>query len=120
MEILRAEVEETSQPHRGVPELVPMTWEEQHISSPERRHNPSTSLHSAIETIGRSHQLTPGEMRVLQALVEVGGIRDISAALAISPTTVKTHLRHIFQKTGAKGQAALIRMVVGVARSSGQ
>jgi DNA-binding CsgD family transcriptional regulator len=111
---------EKLQPHRGIPELVPMTWEEQHISSPEQPDNSSTPQHAAIKAIGRRHRLTPGEIRVLEALVEVGGIREIAAALAISSTTVKTHLRHIFQKTGTKRQADLIRMVVGVARSSQQ
>jgi DNA-binding CsgD family transcriptional regulator len=66
---------------------------------------------SAIESIGEAFRLTPTEVRVLRAVVEVGGIRDIAAALSISPTTVKTHLRHIFQKTGVKGQVDLIRLV---------
>jgi DNA-binding CsgD family transcriptional regulator len=66
---------------------------------------------SAIERIGEACRLTPTEVRVLRAVVEVGGIRDTAAALSISPTTVKTHLRHIFQKTGVKGQIDLIRLV---------
>jgi DNA-binding CsgD family transcriptional regulator len=70
---------------------------------------------SAIETMGEINGLTPGEVRVLHAVLEVGGIREIAAALAISPTTVKTHLRHIFQKTGAKGQVDLIRLVARAA-----
>jgi DNA-binding CsgD family transcriptional regulator len=77
-------------------------------------HLPAKSR-SAIESIGKAYRLTPTEMRVLRAVVEVGGIRDIAAALSISPTTVKTHLRHIFQKIGVKGQVDLIRLVARTA-----
>lgn len=70
---------------------------------------------SAIKNIGEIYRLTSGEIRVLRAVLEVGGIRDIAAALAVSPTTVKTHLRHIFQKTGTTGQVELIRLVARAA-----
>jgi DNA-binding CsgD family transcriptional regulator len=73
---------------------------------------------SAIEIVSERYRLTPTETRVLVALLEVGGISEIAVVLAISPTTVKTHLRHIFQKTGAKGQIGLVRLVVRAARSS--
>jgi DNA-binding CsgD family transcriptional regulator len=71
-----------------------------------------------IAIVGERYRLTPTETRVLAALMEVGGISEIAAVLAISPTTVKTHLRHIFQKTGAKGQIGLVRLVVHGAWSS--
>jgi DNA-binding CsgD family transcriptional regulator len=71
-----------------------------------------------IGTVGERYRLTRAEMRVLTVLMEVGGISEIAALLAISPTTVKTHLRHIFQKTGAKGQIELVRLVVRTAWSS--
>ena len=78
----------------------------------------SSKSRLAIESIGKAYRLTPTETRVLRAVVEVGGIRDIAAALSISPTTVKTHLRHIFQKTGVKGQVDLIRLVAHTASRS--
>lgn len=73
---------------------------------------------SAVETIAQSYKLTASELRVLEAVVEIGGVRPIADALGLSPTTVKTHLRHILQKTGTKRQIDLIKLVAAVASSS--
>lgn len=82
---------------------------------PDLGHHPGRS---AIESMCDVYGLTPAEMSVLQAVMEVGGIHNIAAALAISPTTVKTHLRRIFQKTDTKGQVDLIRLIVRIAGRS--
>lgn len=74
-------------------------------------------VRSAIENMGEIYRLTPGEIRILHAVMEVGGIRDIALALAVSPATVKTHLHRIFQKTGTTGQVDLIRLVARAASS---
>lgn len=53
--------------------------------------------------------LTPRELVVLQALSESGSIREIAATLVVSPHTVKSQLRSIYQKLGVSSrQAALI------------
>jgi DNA-binding CsgD family transcriptional regulator len=61
----------------------------------------------------RLTKLTPTELRVLLALVEVGGGPEIAEALGIADGTVKMHLGHLFQKTGAKHQADLVKLVAG-------
>jgi DNA-binding CsgD family transcriptional regulator len=63
------------------------------------------------------YALTPSELRVLRAVIEVGDVPAIAAALGISGGTVRTHLHHLFQKTGAKRQVDLVRIVVGVENS---
>jgi DNA-binding CsgD family transcriptional regulator/PAS domain-containing protein len=68
---------------------------------------------SPMETVARLYRLTPSELRVLQAVVDVGGIAPIADALGISEATVKTHLHHVFQKTGTSRQAELIKLVAG-------
>ena len=88
-----------------------MNCKDQQTSFVSQDNSQPTQTRSAIETFAETYRLTPTEMRVLEAVVDVGGIRDTAAALAISPTTVKTHLRHIYQKTRAKGQVDLVRMV---------
>jgi DNA-binding CsgD family transcriptional regulator len=68
---------------------------------------------SPLETVARRHRLTPSELRVLLAIVEVGGAPEVAQALGVSETTVKTHLRHIFEKTGTSRQAELVKLVAG-------
>jgi DNA-binding CsgD family transcriptional regulator len=70
---------------------------------------------SAPEIIGRSYNLTPTELRVLLAIVEVGGVPDVAVALGLAETTVKTHLGRVFVKTGASRQADLVKIVAGFA-----
>jgi DNA-binding CsgD family transcriptional regulator len=68
---------------------------------------------SPPELIAKSYRLTPSELRVLLAVVEVGGVPEVALELGISETTVKTHLQRVFQKTATKRQADLIKLVAG-------
>jgi DNA-binding CsgD family transcriptional regulator/PAS domain-containing protein len=68
---------------------------------------------SAPEVIARTYKLTPTESRVLLAIVEVGGIPEVAAALGIADSTVKTHVGRLFEKTGASRQADLVKLVAG-------
>jgi hypothetical protein len=52
-------------------------------------------------------------LRVLLAVVEVGGIPEIAPMLGISEATAKTHLKHVFEKTGVNRQADLVKVVAG-------
>jgi DNA-binding CsgD family transcriptional regulator len=68
---------------------------------------------SPPELIAKSYKLTPMELRVLLALVEIGGVPEIAEALGIAATTVKTHLVHLYEKTGARRHADLVKLVAG-------
>jgi DNA-binding CsgD family transcriptional regulator len=65
------------------------------------------------ELIAGLYGLTPREVRVLLAIVRLGGVRETAAALGISEATVKTHLHRVFGKTGASRQADLVKLVAG-------
>lgn len=67
------------------------------------------------EAIAALYGLTPSEVRVLLAIVEVGGVRETAEALGLSEATVKTHLHRVFGKTGANRQADLVKLVAGSA-----
>jgi DNA-binding CsgD family transcriptional regulator len=68
---------------------------------------------SSLEVIGRAYKLTPMELRVLLAIVEVGGIPEVATALGVADSTIKTHVGRLFEKTGAGRQADLVKLVAG-------
>ncbi len=59
----------------------------------------------------RVYGLTRSEVRLVQALVGGCSLEDGAAALNISVNTARTHLKHIFNKTGARRQSELIHQV---------
>jgi DNA-binding CsgD family transcriptional regulator len=67
------------------------------------------------EVIGEAFKLTPTELRVLFAIVEVGGIPEVAAVLGVADTTVRTHVSRLFEKTGTARQADLVKLVAGYA-----
>jgi DNA-binding CsgD family transcriptional regulator/PAS domain-containing protein len=68
---------------------------------------------SAPGVIGKSYNLTPTELRILLAIVEIGGVPDVAASLGVAESTVKTHLSRLFAKTGVSRQADLVKLVAG-------
>jgi DNA-binding CsgD family transcriptional regulator len=70
---------------------------------------------SAPEAIGSAFKLTPTELRVLLAIVEVGGIPEVAEAFGVADTTVRTHVSRLFEKTGAARQADLVKLVASYA-----
>jgi len=66
---------------------------------------------SPPEAIAKAFKLTPTELRVLLAIVEVGGVPEVAETLGIAETTVKTHLHQTYQKTGTNRQADLVKLV---------
>ena len=75
---------------------------------------------SCADVIRRAYRLTSAELRVLFAVVEIGGVPDVAAALGIANSTVKTHLGRLFGKTGTKRQADLVKLVAGFLASAGR
>jgi len=76
-------------------------------------HNAALEVPSPPEAIAKTFKLTPSELRVLLAIVEVGGVAETAEALGIGPGTVKTHLLRVFAKTGTSRQAELVKLVAG-------
>jgi DNA-binding CsgD family transcriptional regulator len=64
-------------------------------------------------SLAHAFRLTPTELRVCLAIVEVGGVPETAQALGIAETTVKTHLYRVFAKTGASRQADLVKLAAG-------
>jgi len=70
---------------------------------------------SAPQAIGNAFRLTPTELRVLLAIVEVGGIPEVATAFGVADTTIRTHVSRLFEKTGTSRQADLVKLVAGYA-----
>ncbi|WP_207917191.1 helix-turn-helix transcriptional regulator [Rhizobium sullae] len=63
------------------------------------------------EAFARLHRLTGSELRVLLALAQGLGGKEAADMLGISEPTVRTHLQHIFSKTGTSRQAKLLQLL---------
>jgi DNA-binding CsgD family transcriptional regulator len=70
-------------------------------------------LTGALRMLSETYDLTAAERRVALALVEVGSTPMIAEALGVSVATVRTHLRSLFQKTGARRQTEIVTLLRG-------
>lgn len=57
--------------------------------------------------------LTPAEARVAQTLMQGRTLEESAAHLSISPSTVRSHIKSIFAKTGTNRQSELVRLLLG-------
>jgi DNA-binding CsgD family transcriptional regulator len=69
---------------------------------------------SALEAMAKRYSLTTSEVRVLEAVLKVNGVRAVAELLGLSQATVKTHLHNLFRKTGTNRQSDLVKRVVGL------
>jgi DNA-binding CsgD family transcriptional regulator/PAS domain-containing protein len=68
---------------------------------------PPQMSHVALNQL---YDLTPAEIRIFELICE-GHTRDaISGLLGVSVATVKSHLLHVFEKTGSHRQVDLVRL----------
>jgi DNA-binding CsgD family transcriptional regulator/PAS domain-containing protein len=73
--------------------------------------------------LGALFDLSPGEVRPIERLIAGDTVAEAAKRLDIAVATVRTHLRHIFEKTGTSRQAELVglaaKFLPQVGRSSG-
>jgi DNA-binding CsgD family transcriptional regulator len=56
--------------------------------------------------------LTPAEAGVAVEVLEADGLQAAAGRLGISLATARTHLAHVFDKTGTRRQAELVRLIL--------
>ncbi|WP_235568043.1 helix-turn-helix transcriptional regulator [Mycobacterium sp. Root135] len=78
------------------------------VVDPERQTEPNRNL--LIHLFG----LTRAEAEIALRVLRGDGLRPISEELTLSLATVKTHLQHVFMKTGTHRQAELVRLLLSV------
>lgn len=64
-----------------------------------------------------AHRLSPQEARVALHLIDGGTVQSCAAALAVADSTVRSHLKAIFAKTGVRKQAHLASLLSGVGQA---
>ena len=69
---------------------------------------PAAGSSAAGETADAAEGLTPREAEVLAHIAAGESNAEIAAALFVSEATVKTHINHIFSKTGLRDRAQLV------------
>lgn len=67
-----------------------------------------------VEWIMGAYNLTAAEARVALHTSTGRSVINTAARLNLSPNTVKTHLRHVFAKTGASGQVELSALMTSL------
>ena len=60
----------------------------------------------------RQFDLTPAEAALAGEILRGDGLSACAARLGIKPSTARTHLRRVFEKTGTHRQAELVRLLV--------
>ena len=73
-------------------------------------HEAAMSIAEPAGRIANHYGLAPRERDVLRSIVESDGLAEVAEKLAIAESTVKTHLRRVFEKTGTCRQVELIKL----------
>jgi DNA-binding CsgD family transcriptional regulator len=66
-----------------------------------------------LEALAKLYRLTASEVRVLDAVMKVSGVRALADLLGLSQATVKSHLHNVFRKTGSARQSELVKLIAG-------
>jgi DNA-binding CsgD family transcriptional regulator len=64
------------------------------------------------ENLRRDFGLTPAEAGFTREVLKADGLQAAADRLGISLTTARTHLAHVFDKTGTRRQAGLVRLIL--------
>jgi DNA-binding CsgD family transcriptional regulator len=79
------------------------------VIDPERQGEPEPAL------LRRLYGLTRAEAEVALRVMRGEGLKPISDEMSLSVATLKTHLQHVFTKTGTHRQAELVRLLMAIA-----
>ncbi|HSL16843.1 MAG TPA: helix-turn-helix transcriptional regulator [Methylomirabilota bacterium] len=74
--------------------------------------DPDSGPRDPGELLRALYGLTAAEARLASLLAEGASLAEIADCLEVSQTTLKTHLRAVFAKTGARRQAELVTLLL--------
>jgi DNA-binding CsgD family transcriptional regulator len=73
--------------------------------------DPGWQHHVAADLLREAFGLTEREVRIALATLRRGSLPAAAVELGIAPSTARSHLQHVFDKTGARNQVALARLL---------
>lgn len=76
--------------------------------------DPEYDSATTAELLRHLYGLTAGETDIALMMLHSDGVKPIAEQLSLSQATVKTHLQHIFDKTGTHRQAELVRLLLNL------
>lgn len=76
--------------------------------------DPAAQCGIARELLRDAFGLTEREVSVALATLRLGGLPAAAAQLRIALTTARSHLQHVFDKTGTRNQVALAQMLASL------
>ena len=76
-----------------------------------RKTSPASPL--PLEALATLYKLTASEVRLLDGVTKVSGVRALAELLGLTQATVKTHLHNVFRKTGTARQSELVKLMAG-------
>ncbi len=71
----------------------------------------AATTNAAEEVLARLYRLTPSEARLAKLIAQGISLKDAAITLGISTGTARTHLNHVFKKTGTHRQANLVQQI---------
>lgn len=74
--------------------------------------DPEATAETPTDLLRRLYSLTPAEARLTVALVAGERLNDIAERFGVTKGTARGQLKSVFAKTGAHGQADLVRLVL--------
>ena len=74
--------------------------------------DPETEIRTHLESLQQRFGLTPAEAAFALEIIKGDGRQAAADRLGITVGTARTHLSSIFDKTGSKRQAELVRLLL--------
>lgn len=97
--------------------IVPVLLSDFYAGDESRRclvfiQDPSAVRHPSPTIIGNMYGLTPSESRLVANLIAGGILKEAAEKVGIAEGSARTYLKNVFQKTGARNQMELVRMIL--------
>jgi DNA-binding CsgD family transcriptional regulator len=74
--------------------------------------DPELKIETDEQIVQQLYRLTPAEARLTLLLTQGKSVAEASAELKVTTNTTRTHLKRIFQKTGARRQSDLVKLLI--------